>query len=185
MENSFRVIVMVILFFLTSCKKNEFKSHRLLKEDKTVNPLEKKLYSKINMFIDSSNCRKNKVISIRYQRFKKKDFIQVSSDGFFIPDSLYVLKEYKNYLVAIYNKDFFDNIIEPVKMDSLMIKNNQWNIYKRNQMETGIPCFDMYELVNGKLVKVSINSYYYNNLFADPPMLPPPPPPSKKNILPK
>lgn len=148
--------------------------------DGTIKPFEKKLYSKIDIFIDSSNCRKNKVITVRYQKLKKRNFIQLSSNKFFIPDSLYVLKEYKGHLIAIYNKEFFDNTIDAEKTDSLMIKKNHWNVYNRRQMETGIPCFDMFEVVNGELIKLSIKSHYYNNLFDNPPMLPPPPPPSQK-----
>ncbi|SHG92860.1 hypothetical protein [Chryseobacterium vrystaatense] len=179
MENNLKIISIVILFFIISCKKKEHQNFSFQNVDGTIKPFEKKLYSKIDMFIDSSNCTKNKVITVRYQKLKKKDFIQVSNRKFFIPDSLYVLKEYKGHLIAIYNKEFFDNTISVGETDRLMIKNNRWNIYKRNQMETGIPCFDMFEVVNGELIKLSVESYYYNNLFENPPMLPPPPP-SKK-----
>lgn len=180
MENNFKIISIIVLFFIISCKKNESRNLSFQNVDRSVKPFEKKLYSTIDTFIDSSNCRKNKVIAVRHQTFKKRDFIQVSSNKFFIPDSLYTLEEYKGHLIAIYNKEFFDSTINARKNDSLMIKNNPWNVYRRSQMETGIPCFEMFEVVNGELIKVSIESYYYNNLFENPPMLPPPPPPSKK-----
>lgn len=180
MENSFKIISIVILFFIISCKKNEPQNLPFQNMDRNIKPFEKKLYSTIDMFIDSSNCRINKVITVRHQKFKKRDFIQVSSNKFFIPDSLYVLEEYKGHLIAIYNENFFNNTIGAGKIDSLTLKNNHWNIYKRSQMETGIPCFDMFEVVNGELIKLSTDSYYYNNLFENPPMLPPPPPPLKK-----
>lgn len=171
-----KIILIVILVICYNCHKKE-----------AVVPISKhslkdKLYSKIDNFIDSSHCEKNKIIEIRYQKYDGKDFVQISMAGIFMPDSLYVLTPYRSdYLLAFYNKEYFKKIIEKdsLKNNEIIANNRQFNLDEISYTETGIPCHDMYVLTNEKFEKVSQDSYYYNNLFGSPPMLPPPPPPVK------
>jgi hypothetical protein len=171
-----KLILIVMLVICYNCHKKEsigLSSERSLKD---------KLYNKIDKFIDSSNCEKNRIIEIRHQKYKGKDFLQISTAKIFMPDSLYVLTPYKSdYLLAFYNKEYFKKFIrqDSLKNKETMESNKQFNFNKINYTETGIPCHDMYILTNKKIEKVSQNSYYYNNLFASPPLLPPPPPPTK------
>ncbi|CAD7807283.1 hypothetical protein CHRY9390_01635 [Chryseobacterium aquaeductus] len=161
----------LIIIFLYSCSKEKM----IHKESENNQTLNEKIYNKINFFIDSSSCSKNKVVAVRYQRYNGKKFIQISSQNVFITDSLFILKDYKSHIIAFYNKEFFGKTIDLNINDSknTIKKNVQWDLYKNNYTGTGIPCFEMYELYNNKLIEVSKNSYYYNNLFVNPPMLKP------------
>lgn len=176
-NNLNKISFVLIILLLFSCKKEK----EILPAFKKAQTLEQEIYDKADLFIDSANCRKDKVIAIRYQKYDKKEFIQISAQNVFITDSLLMLKEQKNHIVAFYNKEFFGKVLKYNSNESKRIieKNSQWDLYKSNYTGTGIPCFNMYELINGKLVQVPINSYYHNNLFANPPMLEPAPPPSK------
>lgn len=176
-NNLNKIGLVLIVLLCTSCKKE----NKFLLAPKKVQTLEQEIYDKADSFIDSANCRKDKVIAIRYQKYNKKEFIQISAQDVFITDSLLMLKKQKNHIVAFYNKEFFGKILKYNNNESKTIieKNSQWDLYKSNYTGTGIPCFNMYELINGKLIQVPTNSYYYNNLFANPPMLEPAPPPTK------
>lgn len=162
------------MFFLNSCEKEKRKI------DTNSSALKQEVYSKINSFIDSSNCTNYKVISVRYQKSNKKEFIQISAENAFITDSLFILKEYKKYVIAFYNREYFKKHIIDNDINANTIKRNvNLDLYENNFTDTGIPCFDMYELSSKGLIQVPKNSYYFNNLFANPPMSEIPPPPVK------
>ncbi len=173
-SNLKKIVVLLIVFFLNSCEKE--------KRNEDTNPptLQQEIYSKINSFIDSSNCTNYKVISVRYQKSNKKEFIQISAEDAFITDSLFILKEYKKHVIAFYNREFFKKNIIDNDINANTIKRNvNLDLYKNNSTDTGIPCFDMYELSSNGLIQVPKNSYYFNNLFTNPPMSEAPPPPVK------
>lgn len=166
-----------LLFLFFSCKENE-KERQYLPEKNALS-FEELIHAKINDYIYSSGCERKKVVEIRYQKYKNKEYVQISAQEVFINDSLYVLKDYKNYLIAFYNEEFFSGFIQKdiVKNDSLISQNSQWDFNKVGSTEIGYPCFDMYEKVGTTLIKVKPDTYEYNNLFADPPMFPAPEPP--------
>lgn len=176
-NNIKKIGIALIILFLHSCMKDK----ELSKITTSAQTLEEKIYEKVNSFIDSSNCKGERVVAIRYQKYKGKEFIQVSSQNVFITDSLFILKEYKSHILAFYNREFFMKKLrnKGVESENTIKKNHEWNLDKTNFTKTGIPCFNMYELVGKKFIDVPKNSYYYNNLFADPPMLKSPPPPTK------
>ncbi|WP_407402528.1 hypothetical protein [Chryseobacterium sp.] len=158
----------LIILFLSSCKKEK----EILSSPKKFQTLEEKIYDKADSFIDSANCKKDRVVAIRYQKYNEKEFIQISAQDIFITDSLFMLKERKNHIIVLYNREFFEKILKYSDDENKRVikKNSQLDLYKNNYTSTGIPCFYMYELIKGKLVQIPTNSYYYNNLFADPPM---------------
>lgn len=177
MVNSIKNIwFILILLSFSSCEKVQ---NMTVKESKNNYTFRENLYNKINLFIDSSSCRKDKIVEVRYQKFDNKEFIQISTQKIFITDSLCALEEYKNHLLAFYNNDVFDTVIKRRDREAMINKYKQWNLYEIDFTETGFPCFDMYEIIDYDLINVARDSYYYNNLFSAPPMLTPPPPPNK------
>ncbi|GAA5085431.1 hypothetical protein GCM10023210_06250 [Chryseobacterium ginsengisoli] len=176
-----KIVFFLSLLFLCFCNKKHNAPPAFSIDRKNTLTVENQLYNKINLFVDSSNCRKDKVIAVRYQKLDNKEFVQISAQNVFITDSLYALKEYNGHLLAVYNKEFFDYVIisNELERKKMIKKNDIFDFNKNNQTETSIPCFDLYEINNKRLIPVPKNTYYYNNLFADPPMLPPPPPPVK------
>lgn len=174
MKYLFFILAIVIIF---SCKEEKKEIKHPIEDE--ILSFEELIYTKINDFIYSSGCERKKVVEIRYQKYKNKEYVQISAQEVFINDSLYVLKDYKNYLIAFYNKGFFRRFIQKdiVKHDSLISQNSQWDFNRVGSTETGYPCFDMYEKIGITLIKVKPDTYEYNNLFADPPMFPAPEPP--------
>ncbi|RNA62055.1 hypothetical protein D1631_08960 [Chryseobacterium nematophagum] len=167
-NNLKKIVLILIIFLLSSCKKEKV----ILDGSKMTQTLEQKIYDKADLFIDSANCRNNKVIAIRYQQYNKKEFIQISAQDVFITDSLFMLRENKGHVIAIYNKEFFEKVLKYNNENNKKIveEKSYLDLYKANHTATRIPCFYMYELINGKLVQIPKNSYYYNNLFSNPPM---------------
>jgi len=176
-----KIVFFLSLLFLCFCNKKHNAHSAFSINKKNTLTVENQLYNKINLFVDSSGCRKDKVIAVRYQKLDHKEFVQISAQNVFITDSLYALKEHNGYLLAVYNEEFFNNIIisNEFERKKMIKKNDIFDFNKNNQTETGIPCFDLYEINNKRLIAVPKNTYYYNTLFADPPILPSLPPPSK------
>lgn len=174
--------LLLLLLLIISCNKSKDRITPLLKEEDNLMFF---LGEQIKNFIDSSECEKEKVVEVRYQKYKNKEYIQISAQEVFITDSLYILKEYKNYLIAFYNEDFFSEFIQKdtVKNNSIINKNPQWDFNKNGSNKTGYPCFDMYEKKGSELIKVKSDTYEYNNLFTNPPMHPMPEPPLLKETV--
>lgn len=163
------LVVFVIALQIYNC--NKYKDEVSPKNVVSLS-IEDNLFIKIDSFINSKNCKKEKVIEIRYQKYKDKEYIQISTEKTFITDSLFILKNYNNYLLAFYNEEFFNKFLNKndQERDSIVNVNIEWNLASSNKFYTGYPCFDMYEKRDNDLIKVKTDTYEYNNLFLEPPM---------------
>src|SRR5690625_1694131 len=101
--------LLLLLLLIISCNKSKDRITPLLKEEDNLMFF---LGEQIKNFIDSSECEKEKVVEVRYQKYKNKEYIQISAQEVFITDSLYILKEYKKYLIDIYNEDIINKLIK-------------------------------------------------------------------------
>lgn len=160
---------------LYSCNKNE------IRKNTRNNSFEENLTNKIDYVLDSTKCNGglDRMLQIRHEKYKGRDYVQIAPVYNYHSDSMYYCIEYRGNFVAIYNKDFFDKKVKynESNKENLLNKYNAYDAKNSNTMISDKRCFEMFEVSNRILKRVSHDSYYYNNLFSNPPMSEPPLPP--------
>jgi len=165
------LLIIIVTLFLISCNKNKKISSN------QSDPFQKELMRSIDFVLDSTYCKggKDRMLQVRYQKYNNKDFIQIASVYDYSTDSLFYCTEYKNNLVVFYNKEYFENKINPnnIEKDTLLKKYENFNSKYSGGIISEKRCFEIFQIQGNNFLKTSHDSFYYNNLFADPPMLEP------------
>jgi hypothetical protein len=155
------IILLVSLFTFISC------NNKVQNSDVNSKSFEDNLKIVVKTFFDSTRCiNEKKLFHVRYQKFGNLEYIQLGNSPFY-SDSLFCGLVYADKFIGIYNKEFFENRIltNILKEKFIPLVRDQFDY---GQLDGG--CFEIYQIIGNRFLKIEHDSFVYNNAFSKPPL---------------